>query len=162
MKVSIPKLMPKFIWSSRSNKFIGHAMTHDELASLSDVYTILKPDYSVERPDFQLCVIGPHYTSDTSFSHSTLCPILMDAIHQFDVCGTVAVVCDGAAPNCTTHVKLVDFIKYFQLIVWFSVYLQIKSIKPCFLSPYTAKNIHYVICPSHQIIDTYLLVHVCP
>ncbi len=41
----LPIVGMKLIWSSKNNKFIGHAMTHDELASLTDVYTVLQPDY---------------------------------------------------------------------------------------------------------------------
>ncbi len=44
-------------------------------------------------------VVG--YTSDSTFSHDKLCPILMDAIQQFHLYGfkTLAVVCDGATSN---------------------------------------------------------------
>ena len=35
----------KLLWSSRNQKFIGHAMSHDELLSLCDVYKTLSPDY---------------------------------------------------------------------------------------------------------------------
>ena len=89
-------------------------MTHDELASLTDVYTVLKPDYRQRQTSYVLQtvwrdltsdfdIMGPHYTSDVTFSHGTLCRIIMDSIHQFHVCGfdTVAVVCDGAASNLT-------------------------------------------------------------
>jgi hypothetical protein len=104
----------KLLWSSRNQKFIGHAMTHDELASLSDVYVTLSPDYRKRQTNYVLQtlwrdltsdfdVIGPHFTSDGPFSHEFLCRILMESMHQFHVCGfeTVAVVSDGAAPNMT-------------------------------------------------------------
>ena len=104
----------KLVWSSKSNKFIGHAMTHEELSSLCDVYSVLKPDYRQRQISYVLQtlwrdltsdfdIIGPHYSNEGPFSHSTLCRILMDTIHQFHVCGfdTVAVVCDGAAANMT-------------------------------------------------------------
>lgn len=104
----------KLLWSSRSQKFIGHAMTHDELASLCDVYTTLSPDYRTKQTTYVLQtlwrdltsdfdVIGPHYTSESSFEHKALCPILLDAIRQFHICGfdVVAVVCDGASSNLT-------------------------------------------------------------
>ncbi len=76
----------KLIWSSKNNKFIGHAMTHDELASLTDVYTVLKPDYRQRQTPYVLQtmwrdltsdfdIMGPHYTSDVTFSHGTFCRI---------------------------------------------------------------------------------------
>lgn len=89
-------------------------MTDDELASLCDVYTVLKPDYRKRQTSYVLQtlwrdltadfdVIGPHYTNDGQFSHGNLCQIVIDSIHQYHVCGfeTVAVVCDGAAANMT-------------------------------------------------------------
>ena len=89
-------------------------MTYDELASLSDVYTTLSPDYRKRQTSYILQtlwrdltsnfdVIGPHFTNDGPFSHEFLCRILMESIHQFHICGfeTIAVVCDGAAPNMT-------------------------------------------------------------
>ena len=101
----------KLLWSSCNQKFSGHSMTHDELASMSDVYSVLSPDYRKRQTTYILQVLwrsnfditGPHYTNDVQFPHQTLCRLLVDAIHQFHVCGfeTVAVVCDGAAPNMT-------------------------------------------------------------
>ena len=104
----------KLLWSSHSQKFIGHAMTHDELSSLCDVYATLKPDYRKQQTNIILQtlwrdltsdfdIIGPHYTSDNPFQHSALCRLLMDSIHQFNIHGfeTVAVVCDGASSNLT-------------------------------------------------------------
>ena len=89
-------------------------MTHDELASLCDVYTTLSPDHRTRQTTYVLQtlwrdltsdfdVIGPHYTSESSFEHKALCPILLDAIRQFHVCGfdVIAVVCDGASSNLT-------------------------------------------------------------
>ena len=38
------------LWSSRSQKFIGHAMTQEELAYLCDVYTTLRPIVNSSPP----------------------------------------------------------------------------------------------------------------
>ncbi len=102
----------KLLWSSRNQKFVGHAMSHDKLSSLSGVYKTISEGYRGRQTSYVLQtlwrdftshfdVVGPHYTSDSTFSHDKLCPILMDAIQQFHLCGfkTVAVVCDGASSN---------------------------------------------------------------
>ena len=102
----------KLLWSSQNQKFIGHAMSHDELTSLCDVYKTLSPDYRQRQKSYFLQtlwrdftsdfdVIGPHYSSDGPFSHDALCRIVIDAIQQFHLCGfqTVAVVADGAPSN---------------------------------------------------------------
>ena len=83
----------KLLWNSRSQKFIGHSMTHDELASLCDVYAVLQPEYRKRQTTYVLQtlwrnltsdfdVIGPHYTNDSPFSHHSLCRLLLDSIHQ--------------------------------------------------------------------------------
>ena len=102
----------KLLWSSRNQKFIGHAMSHDELTSLCDVYKTFSPDYRQRQTSYFLQtlwrdfisdfdVIGPHYSSDGPFAHDALCQIVIDAIQQFHLCGfqTVAVVADGAPSN---------------------------------------------------------------
>lgn len=121
----------KLLWSSRSQKFIGHAMTFDELSSLCDVYNTLKPDYRKRKTNYILQtlwrdftsdfdIIGPHYTNEGPFTHEFLCRILMDSIHQFHVCGfeTRAVVCDGAAANMTMVKELSGYPrKAFRLVI---------------------------------------------
>ena len=83
----------KLLWSSRSQKFIGHCMTHDELSSLCDVYATLSPDYRKRQTNYVLQtlwhdltsnfdVIGPHFTNDSPFAHEYLCRILMESLHH--------------------------------------------------------------------------------
>lgn len=65
----------KLIWSSRDQKFVGHAMTHDEMSTLCDVYQTLHPDFREKKTSYVLQtlwrdltsdfdIIGPHYTSE--------------------------------------------------------------------------------------------------
>ena len=106
----------RILWSSGSQKFIGHTMSYDELASLCDVYTSLDPDFRRMQTNYilqTLCiwrdltsdfdVIGPHYSSEKAFEHKRLCLLLINAIEQFHICGfeIVAVVIDGASSNMT-------------------------------------------------------------
>ena len=102
----------KLLWSSRNQKFIGHAMSQDELTSLCDVYKTLSPDYRGLQTSYFLQtlwrdftsdfdMIGLHYSSDCTLSHDVLCRVLIDAMEQFHFCGfkTIAVVVDGASAN---------------------------------------------------------------
>lgn len=68
----------KLLWSSRSQKVVGHAMTHDEMTSLCDVHRTLQPDFRQKTTTYvlqTLCrdltsdfdVLGPHYTSEGTF-----------------------------------------------------------------------------------------------
>ena len=65
----------KLLWSSRSQKFIGHAMTHEELTTLGDIYRSPQTGFHQKRTSYVLQtlwrdstsdfdVIGPHYRSD--------------------------------------------------------------------------------------------------
>lgn len=75
----------KLLWSSRSQKFIGHAMT---LLSLCYTKSWLQTVLQMLWCDLT-SGIGPHFTSYSPFAHEFLCHIWI----LF-----VAVVCDGAAP----------------------------------------------------------------
>jgi len=76
----------KLLWNSRSQKFVGYAMTHEQLSTLCDVYCILQPGFRQRRTGyilqtlwrdltFDFDVIGPHYTSETTMSVS-LCNLV--------------------------------------------------------------------------------------
>ena len=40
------------MWSSRSQKFTGHSMTHEELSTLCDVYQNLSPDFRQKHTSY--------------------------------------------------------------------------------------------------------------
>ena len=99
------------LWSSRNKKFISHAMTHEEMSTLCDVYQTLASDWLQEKTSYvlqtlwwdltssetlltfikvffmQVDIVGPHYTSDGTMHHKFLLPTLMDAIFKFHKCG---------------------------------------------------------------------------
>ena len=65
----------KLLWNSRDQKFAGHAMTHEEMSSLCDVYQSLQSDFRQKKTTYVLQtlwrdlsssfdILGPHYTSD--------------------------------------------------------------------------------------------------
>jgi len=69
------KVGMKLLWSSRNQKFVGHAMTHEEMTTLCDVYRSLQPGFRQKRTSYILQtlwrdltsdfdIVGPHYTSD--------------------------------------------------------------------------------------------------
>ena len=174
------------LWSSRNQNSIGHAMSHDELTSLCDVYKTLSPDYRQRQTSYFLQtlwrdftsdfdVIGPHYSSNGPFAHDALCRIVIDAIQQFHLCGfqTVAVVADGAPSNlkmikemsgarngayglvCTiihVHQLTTLFFFYFCCFRTDSTAFDPYYVTPYFLSPFTDRNVYFIICPSHQVI----------
>ena len=65
----------KLLWSSRDQKFVGHAMSAEEMSTLCDVYRTLSPDFQQRKTTYVLQtlwrdltsnfeIIGPHYTSE--------------------------------------------------------------------------------------------------
>ncbi len=85
---------------------------------------------------------------------------LRRSIQRNTVCGfgTVAVVCDGASSNMTM-VKEISGSKrgaYENVLIclctmFFSFLGGSESTQPSFLSLYTGKLVHFIICPSHQV-----------
>ena len=78
---SFLKVGMKLLWNSRNQKFVGHAMTHDEMTTLCDVYQTLQPSFHQKRTSYVLQtlwqdltsdfdIVGPHYTSEGTVSVS--------------------------------------------------------------------------------------------
>ncbi len=75
---------------------------------------------------------------------------------------TVAVVCDGASSNMTMVKEMSgskrgaygcvnENLLICLCTIFFSFLDGSESIQPSFLSPYTGKLVHFIICPSHQV-----------
>ena len=73
----------KLLWNSRNQKFVGHAMTCDEITTLCDVYQMLQPSFNEKRTSYVLQtlwrdltsdfdIVGPHYTSEGTMTVSVL------------------------------------------------------------------------------------------
>ena len=54
----------KPLWSSCDHKFIGHAMSHDEMSTLCDIYQMLHPDFGQKRTSYVLQTLLRDLTSD--------------------------------------------------------------------------------------------------
>ena len=98
-------------WNSRTDEFIGHSMTSEEMSSLLDIYVdrektdktsyVLQTLWRGQSSDYD--IIGPYYTSSGGLKNKFLVACLFDAMrqfHQFSFTVT-AVVCDGASSNLT-------------------------------------------------------------
>jgi len=54
----------KPLWSSRDQKFIAHAMSHDEMSTLCDIYQMLHPDFRQKKTSYVLQTLSQDLTSD--------------------------------------------------------------------------------------------------
>lgn len=129
------KVIGKIMWNSKNHQIYGLALTHNELASLYDVYQTLDPQQNISPAQNILQFLW----SDLTSSFDVIGPYYATA-HGFHVSG---VVCDSASANLTT-VMLITMAKR-------GPYQQPYDIQPWFTNPYRPQaNVHFIICPSHQ------------
>ena len=155
------KVAAKLHWNSRTDELVGHSTSAEEMATLSDLYEKLDAETESRNTDYILqtlwhdltseCdIVGPYYTNNGTFKAKKMLPCVMDSItkfhcHGFKVC---AVICDGAATNLTMLKILLGTKGHFQNDPSLA---DQHYIKPYFTNPFTGKNIHIIICPSHQV-----------
>ena len=54
----------RLVWSSRSQKFTGHAMSHEQLTTLCDVYQTLSSDFRQKQTSYVLQTLWRDLTSE--------------------------------------------------------------------------------------------------
>ncbi len=149
------KVVCRLMWNSRSHQLVGLAMTHEELASLTDVYQLLDPDYRTKQTAYILQVlwrdltspfdvVGPYFTSSGPLESKFILSCVFESIKTFHLYGfnTYALVCDAAAPNISV-VKATSGVKGA---------FGTNEVKPEFRNPFNpGRMIYWIICPSHQV-----------
>ena len=145
-------------------RFVGHAMTSEDMASLQDVYEELrapkacKASYQLQflwrdlTSDFD--VIGPYYSSQKGMESKFIISCLMASIHAFHIHGfkTMAVVCDGASANLKA-------VKYLTTLRSGAYGInddpnvdEPHYVKPWMMNPWTNAKLFFIPCPSHQVV----------
>ena len=108
------KVVCQLMWNSQNQKLMGLAMTHDEQASLLDIYKYINHSQA-EQTSYILQfiwqdltssydIIGPYYTSAGSVENTFVASCVFETIKLFQCHGlkTSLLVCDGAASNLST------------------------------------------------------------
>ena len=106
------KVTANIYWNAKSNKFIGHALSAEDMASMHDVYIQLDQNDKSEKASYILQflwrdissnvdVIGPYYTSQKGLDNKFMMACVLETIHLFFLFGfhTVLLICDGASAN---------------------------------------------------------------
>ena len=140
-------IVTQVCWHTKTNRIVGLAMTHSDLATLSDVYEKVdeegasKTTYILQfmwrdmSSGFDL--IGPYFTSssglDSRFTLACLYEVMqsMESV-GFKVCG---LICDGASWNLSMLKKLCST----------------SSSDACFDNPFSGDKCWVIVCPSHQV-----------
>ena len=150
-------------WNAKSNKFIGHALTHDDMAGLHDIYQELNEDTKTKKASYILQflwrdvvtnvdIIGPYYTSQEGLDHKFMMSCVMETMHLFYMYDfqVVLLICDGASAN----------LKLLKLLCsgGCGVYPVLDNegnrryeVPSHFRNIYTGEDVHVIICPSHQL-----------
>ena len=106
------KVTANIYWNAKSNKFIGHARSAEDMAFMHDVYQQLDQNDKSEKASYILQflwrdissdvdVIGPYYTSKKGLDNKFMMACVLETIHLFFLFGfhTVLLICDGASAN---------------------------------------------------------------
>ena len=81
-------------WNAKSNKFIGHVLSPEDMSSMHDVYQQLNESEKSEKASYILQflgrdisldvdVIGPYYTSKKGLDNKFIMACLLETIHFF-------------------------------------------------------------------------------
>jgi len=156
------KVAAKLHWNSRNDTIVGHTMTSQEMATLSDLYLRLEADNDgTNKTDYILQtlwrdlttesdIVGSYYTSTGPFKAKSMLPCVMDALRKFYSHGfkVYAFVCDGASSNLTMIKTLLGVKGPFHRNQSLS---DPHEVTAYFTNPFTGEKIHVIICPSHQV-----------
>ena len=157
------KVTAKIYWNAKSNKFIGHALTHDDMSSLHDIYQELSEDDKTKKASYILQflwrdvvtnvdIIGPYYTSQEGLDHKFIMSCVMETMHLFYLYDfqVVLLICDGASANlkllkllCSGDCGVFPILEN-EGIRRYEVPTALRNI-------YTGGDVHVLICPLHQL-----------
>ena len=110
------KVACQLMWNSRNNQLMGLAMTHQEQASLLDIYKYINNTQGIEQTSYMLQflwrdltssydIVGPYFTSSSSVENTFVTSCIFETISLFQCHGlkTSLLVCDGAAANMNEY-----------------------------------------------------------
>ena len=157
------KVACQLMWNSRSNRLMGLAMTPQDLASLNDLYTLLKNPEESKQTSYILQflwrdltsaydIVGPYFTSSSTVEAKFVLSCVFETIKLFQHHGlkTSVLVCDGGSANAATikasHgcqgaycLNCNETNKY--------------KVEPWMINPFNPPhNLFWLVCPSHQVI----------
>ena len=154
------KVTASIYWNAKSNKFIGHALTYEDMSTMHDIYRELDDKKAVKASyilqflwrdiSSNVDIIGPYYTSEAGLDNKFIMACVFEAIHFFYLFGfkVVLLICDGASAN----LKLLKILCGEESGVY-----RVRenderySVKTKFLNVFTNEYVHVMICPSHQL-----------
>eukprot|EP00794_Sanderia_malayensis_P006654 gene6654-7400_t len=156
------KVIGKVMLNMKNEKFLGLAMSEDEMCSLHDIYKNLDSvepvaaEYMLQylwrdlTSDFD--VIGPFYSFKATIDNTIVIETLLETMRSFHNYGfkTTSVVCDGASSNMAA-IKLLTTGKRGAFGVSDDPMAK-HHVEPWFENPFDSDlKVFCIICPSHQL-----------
>ena len=109
------RVIARLMWNSRSERILGFAMTHEDMANLLDVYQTLDAEAATQSTTYILQflwrdltssfdLVGPYYTSSGAFESKFIVGVVLETVKLYHLYGfnTSLLVCDGASSNLST------------------------------------------------------------
>ena len=138
-------------------------MTHQEQASLLDIYKYINNTKGTEHTSYTLQflwrdlmssydIAGPYFTSSSSVENTFITSCIFETISLFQSNGlkTSLLVCDGAADNLSTIKASHGCSRAYAIRKEGDQYKF--EVTPWFINPFNPLNkIYWLICPTHQI-----------
>ncbi len=80
------KVVCHMMWNSRNHKIVGLSMSHEDLASLSDIFSVFQPESKTQQTSYVLQflwrdltspfdVVGPYFTSACAMESKFICHV---------------------------------------------------------------------------------------
>ena len=109
------KVACELMWNSRNNRLMRLAMTSKDLASLNDIYTLLKNSDTNKQTSYVLQflwrdltsefdIVGPYFTSANSVDGKFVLACVLETVKLFQLHNlkTSILICDGGSSNVAT------------------------------------------------------------
>ena len=155
------KVMAKVLFNVKSEKFLGLAMSMEEMKGMHDIFHDLLSDKPIPAEYIlqylwrdltsNFDVIGPFFSLKSTINHTVIIETLFQTLKAFHEYGfqTRAVVCDGASSNLAA-IKLICNKKRGAFGVNENSADPFR-INSSFANPMDGAGVSFVICPSHQV-----------
>ena len=160
------KVACQLMWNSRSNQLIGLAMTPQDLASLDDLYALLKNPEESKQISYILQflwrdltsaydIVGPYFTSSATVEAKFVLAFIFETIKLFQHHGpkTSILVYDGDSANVATIKASHDCQGAYCLN---HNETDKYKVEPWVINPFNPPHkLFWLVSPSHQVIHRY-------
>lgn len=147
-------------------------MTSDQLSTLHDVFREMDDGFRTNNTSYVLQfmwrdlsskfdVIGPYFTAEKSLETKFLASCLIESLYAFEIYGfhVSALVCDGASCNLALLKQLCG-VRGMYGTPDSEGEGGVGHVPSSFTNPYSSGKVYVIVCPSHQVHQSYYCVFI--